>query len=106
MTTDARSLFERAASHGALYRESVASGSARPTLDYHGMRERLTAPTPETGTDAATIIEQLVDLATPGLMPTIAVESSVPGQMDCLVFTYRRTARAKDDPIPLIPAPG
>jgi len=71
MTTDARSLFERAASHGAGYRESVAAGSARPALDYHGMRERLTAPTPETGTDAATILEQLVDLATPGLMPTI-----------------------------------
>ena len=46
MTTDARSLFERAASHGAGYRESVAAGSARPALDYHGMRERLTAPTP------------------------------------------------------------
>jgi hypothetical protein len=31
-------------------------------------------------------------------MPTIAVQGSTPGVVDCLVFTYRRSNGAKDDP--------
>jgi glutamate/tyrosine decarboxylase-like PLP-dependent enzyme len=70
MTSDIRSLFGRAVEHGAHYREALPTGSARPALDYHGMRERVTAPLPQTGTDAASVLEELVELATPGLMPT------------------------------------
>ena len=39
-----------------------------------------------------------MDATDAGLVPTIALESSTHGQVNCLVFTYRRTSRAKDDP--------
>jgi glutamate/tyrosine decarboxylase-like PLP-dependent enzyme len=68
---DPRSLWGAAAEHGARYRDTLPDASARPALDYHGMRERVTAPVPEVGTDAATIIDELVALAAPGLMPTV-----------------------------------
>lgn len=71
MTDHLRSLFGRAIEHGVQYRETLPAASSRPALDYHAMRERLAAPTPETGTDAETIIDELAALATPGLMPTI-----------------------------------
>jgi len=71
MITDLRSLLAQAVEHGARYRETLPAGSARPALDYHAMRERLAAPTPETGTDASTIIDELAELAGPGLMPTV-----------------------------------
>jgi len=71
MTDQLRSLFGRAAEHGVRYRETLPAASARPALDYHAMRERFDAPTPETGTDAETIIDELATLAAPGLMPTI-----------------------------------
>jgi glutamate/tyrosine decarboxylase-like PLP-dependent enzyme len=71
MTHDLRSLFGRAVDHGVRFREALPTASARPALDYHAMRERFIAPTPETGTDAATIVDELVELAAPGLMPTV-----------------------------------
>jgi glutamate/tyrosine decarboxylase-like PLP-dependent enzyme len=71
MTNDLRSLFGRATEHGARYREALPTASARPELDYHGMRERLAAPTPESGTNALSLIEELAELAAPGLMPTV-----------------------------------
>lgn len=71
MTNNLRSLFGRATEHGARYREALPTASARPALDYHGMRERLAAPTPETGTDASSLIDELAELAAPGLMPTV-----------------------------------
>jgi glutamate/tyrosine decarboxylase-like PLP-dependent enzyme len=71
MTDDLRSLFGRAVEHAARYRDAVPTAPARPALDYPAMRERLNAPTPETGTEAATIIDELAELAEPGLMPTV-----------------------------------
>ncbi len=71
MSDELRALFCRAVEHGARFRETLPASSARPAVDYHGMRERLSAPTPETGTNAGTIIEELADLAAPGLMPTV-----------------------------------
>ena len=70
MTDDLRPLFARAVEHGARYREGLAAGLARPELDYHAMRERLAAPTPEAGAPPAGILDELASLAAPGLMPT------------------------------------
>lgn len=64
-------LLARAAAYAERYRSSLDSGAARPALDYHAMRDRFAAPLPETGADPAAIIDELADLAEPGLMPTI-----------------------------------
>lgn len=68
---DVRPLFGRAVEHAARFREGLPAASARPAVDYHGMRARVAAPTPETGSDAAAIVEELAALAAPGLMPTV-----------------------------------
>jgi glutamate/tyrosine decarboxylase-like PLP-dependent enzyme len=68
---DLRPLFSRAAEHAARFRETLPDGPARPTLDYHQMRERFSAPTPEFGTGAETILDELAELSGPGLMPTV-----------------------------------
>lgn len=70
MTDDLRPLFARAVEHGARYRENLGAAPARPAIDYHGMRDRLMAPTPEAGTDPLAVIEELATVAAPGLMPT------------------------------------
>jgi glutamate/tyrosine decarboxylase-like PLP-dependent enzyme len=67
--SDLATLFERARQHALDYREAVARDPRRMTADYHGMRERLRAPLPETGTDPATVIDELVRAAEGGLMP-------------------------------------
>ena len=64
-------LLARAAAYAERYRSGLDSGSARPALDYHAMRDRFAAPLPETGADPAAIIDELAELAEPGLMPTI-----------------------------------
>lgn len=71
MPPDLRPLFSRAAEHAARFRETLPDASARPAIDYHGMRERLSAPTPETGTAAEVILDELAELSGPGLMPTV-----------------------------------
>lgn len=62
-------LLSRAAEHAARYRESLAEQPAMPRLDYHQMRERLAAPLPETGSAPMAVLDDLVALAEPGLMP-------------------------------------
>lgn len=57
----------RAAESAIDYRSNVAVATHTPVADYRTMRAAFEAPTPETGTDAATIIEDLVALATPGI---------------------------------------
>jgi glutamate/tyrosine decarboxylase-like PLP-dependent enzyme len=71
MADNSRTWFAQAASLAADYREHVGSASARPELDYHQMRERVAAPTPEGGSDPQAIIAELAELAAPGLMPTV-----------------------------------
>jgi len=71
MGNDLDHLLGRAAQHAARYRLSVGNNLARPLLDYHAMREQLSAPLPAQGTDPADVLEQLVRLAEPGLMPTV-----------------------------------
>ena len=53
------------------YRASISSDIARPKQDYHAARESFQAPLPESGTDPIEMLEELVSLGAPGLMPTI-----------------------------------
>ncbi|HVY51156.1 MAG TPA: aminotransferase class V-fold PLP-dependent enzyme [Devosia sp.] len=62
-------LFEHARQHALDYREAVARDPRPLAADYHQMRGRLTAPLPETGAEAASVIDELVALAEGGLMP-------------------------------------
>lgn len=71
MTEDFRRLLARAVDHALDYRTEVGRKAARPELGYHEMRERASAPLPETGMDAGLMLDELAELATPGLMPTI-----------------------------------
>lgn len=71
MTEDFRRLLARAVDHALDYRTEVGRKAARPELGYHEMRERTSAPLPETGMDAGLMLDELAELATPGLMPTI-----------------------------------
>ena len=64
-------LLGRAAEHAARYRSSVGDNSAKPILDYASMRKHLSGPLPMHGTAPAEVLEQLVALAEPGLMPTV-----------------------------------
>jgi glutamate/tyrosine decarboxylase-like PLP-dependent enzyme len=57
--------------HSVAYRSSVGGDVARPKMDYHAARERFRAPVPEQGTDPAQMLDELVALGTPGLMPTV-----------------------------------
>ena len=70
MTDDLRDLLKRASEHAVTYRASLGTGIARPDLDYDAARELFRAPVPETGMDPTEMLEELVALATPGLMPT------------------------------------
>lgn len=63
-------LLSRAAKHAIRYRSELADKPAKPLADYHSMRDRLNAPLPLTGSDPAEVLDQLVALAEPGLMPT------------------------------------
>jgi glutamate/tyrosine decarboxylase-like PLP-dependent enzyme len=69
MSDDLRSLLVRAADHAVRYRENLSSAPGRPATSYPEARERMRAPMPETGSDAGAVIEELVALSEPGLMP-------------------------------------
>lgn len=71
MPGDFRDLLMRALEHAVAYRSSVGSDIARPKQDYQAAREAFRAPLPESGTDAAAMLEELVSLGMPGLMPTV-----------------------------------
>ncbi|MBN9316641.1 MAG: aspartate aminotransferase family protein [Devosia sp.] len=69
MTDDLRHLLGRAVDHAVAYRESLGENSGRPEVDYYSMRQALAAPLPETGSAPEAVLEELVRLSTPGLMP-------------------------------------
>jgi glutamate/tyrosine decarboxylase-like PLP-dependent enzyme len=62
---DTQSLFEHAARLAASYRANVSESAA--ALPYAAMREAFDGPTPEHGTPAAEVIDDLVVRSTPGL---------------------------------------
>ncbi|MDR3471811.1 MAG: aminotransferase class V-fold PLP-dependent enzyme [Devosia sp.] len=71
MTDDLRALFASALDQAVAYREGVPAGLARPQVDYHMLRDRLSTDLPIAGSDAAKVLEHIAEVATPGLMPTI-----------------------------------
>jgi len=62
-------LLSRAVAHAARYRATLNESSGLPRADYHQMREVLAAPLPETGSAPEAVLEELVQLSEPGLMP-------------------------------------
>ena len=67
MMTALDQLLDKAKSHALAYREADKS----LTADYHAMRDRILAPTPETGADPGDVIDELVRLVDGGLQTTI-----------------------------------
>ena len=71
MTTETplpeRDALEHAAAEAIAYRARIAAADHTPVADYATMRAAFAAPVPETGTDAATIIDELIGKATPGI---------------------------------------
>lgn len=65
--SDDRKLFRRAAEHAADYRATIAARPQRPEQSYAEALLAWQAPTPEQGEDGATIIDDLVRRAGPGL---------------------------------------
>lgn len=69
MTDTLRDLLHRAADHAARYREGLPSALGRPAESYMQARDKMRRPVPESGTDAASMLEELVAMSEPGLMP-------------------------------------
>lgn len=70
MTTDGveiERLFRAAAEQATAFRQSVASRRQRPSASYADMRQAFLDATPERGTEAYAVIEELVAKADPGL---------------------------------------
>jgi glutamate/tyrosine decarboxylase-like PLP-dependent enzyme len=57
----------RAAEHATRFRRTLAERRHTPQANYPEMREAFAAPLPETGCDGAAVIDELADLAEPGL---------------------------------------
>jgi glutamate/tyrosine decarboxylase-like PLP-dependent enzyme len=62
-----RALFSQAASHASTYRDSIGDRPQRPDLSYGAVLRGFEAPTPEHGTPADLVINELVARAGPGL---------------------------------------
>ncbi|WP_137862029.1 MULTISPECIES: pyridoxal-dependent decarboxylase [unclassified Sphingomonas] len=58
---------EHAAAHAIAYRRGVATAEITPAADYATMLEAFAAPLPEEGDDPVSVIEHLVEAATPGI---------------------------------------
>lgn len=71
MTTEPGPVFATAMKHAVNYREAVAADPQLPRIDYHTMLEKIAAPLPEEGMDAAALIDELAAMAEPGLMPMV-----------------------------------
>ena len=71
MAEELRALLGRAMTHAIAYRERVGDGLARPERDYHSIRDQIAGPAPVHGMDAEAVLEELVAVAEPGLMPTV-----------------------------------
>lgn len=58
---------EHAAAHAIAYRQETGSAETTPVADYAAMLEAFAAPLPEEGDDPVSVIEHLVEAATPGI---------------------------------------
>src|SRR5688500_13640791 len=54
--------------HAKTWLDSLPERQVRPDLDVDGILARLTQELPEGGMDAASVVEELVEAAAPGLM--------------------------------------
>jgi glutamate/tyrosine decarboxylase-like PLP-dependent enzyme len=70
VTHELDNLLQRAKAHALAYRQDVAVNPSTP-LSYAAMRERISAPLPESGAESVAIIDELVALTEGGLMPTV-----------------------------------
>ncbi len=64
---DPEALFRRAAKHAVAYRRAVGGKLHRPEMTYGEALHHWEAPTPEAGTPAEAVLEELVERAGPGL---------------------------------------
>ncbi len=62
-------LFTQALDHAVRYRSARADSPANPAESYAQARDRAMAPLPESGVAPDAMLEQLVEIAEPGLMP-------------------------------------
>lgn len=101
MTDDWRGILGAAVEHAVAFRTSLAARPQGPALNYRQMRDRVAAAVPETGADAAAIIDELVALAEPGLMAVpgprffgwVMGSSALPGvAADMLVSAWGQNA--------------
>jgi glutamate/tyrosine decarboxylase-like PLP-dependent enzyme len=101
MTNDWRSVLGAAVDHAAAYRDSLGTRPQAPALSYRQMRDRIAAPMPEAGAAPAAIVDELVALADPGLMPVpgprffgwVMGSSALPGvAADVLVSAWGQNA--------------
>lgn len=60
-------LFQRAAEAAAQFRTGIGARAQRPEIDYAEALRRFGAPTPESGTPGAAVLDELIALATPGI---------------------------------------
>lgn len=67
MYSDIETLWTTAARRAIAHRNSVADRPQGPTADYTSQMHAFAGPTPETGEDAARIIDELATLSDPGL---------------------------------------
>ena len=63
-------IFERVASYSADFLSALGKRRVAPTATVDELRAALGGPLPDPGTDAETIIEELIEAAEPGLMAT------------------------------------
>lgn len=71
MSDDTAQLFDHARAAALAYRETVAAGPAHPTRSYHDILATLSAPMPETGSPADSVLSDLLATAEGGLMPIV-----------------------------------
>ena len=67
VTLDAASLFAKAAAYATAFRKSVGERPQRPEQTYPEAVQAFEEPTPESGTPAELVLDDLVNRATPGL---------------------------------------
>ena len=68
MSDDFEDTFSRACLHATEFRKSLPERPNLPKSDYHALRHSLMQPLPENGTPAALMIDELAEIAEPGLM--------------------------------------
>lgn len=68
-SVEAAKLFAKAMAHAVAYRQKLAEDPRPPSASYRAMVESFSEPLPESGTNPSDVIDSLVTLAAPGLMP-------------------------------------